>query len=57
MGTRKPVLKITNEEWRSRQMRGLVAVIRDRQYIVMTHEVTHEPVYQPVAIRKAETPH
>jgi len=56
MGTSKPVLTITKEEWQSRQIRGLVAVIRDRRYLVMTHEVTREPVYQPVAILQAGAP-
>ena len=50
----KPVLKITTEQWHAKKKRGLAAVIYDRTYIVMTHESTHEPVYQPVAILEAE---
>jgi len=55
METSKPVVKITQEEWQARQVRGLAAIINDHPYIVMTHEVTHEPVYQQVAILEGGT--
>ena len=55
MGVIKPVMKITTEQWHAKKMRGLATVIHDCSYIVMTHESTHEPVYQPVTILNAET--
>jgi hypothetical protein len=57
MNTLKPVLKITTEQWDAKRSRGLAALIDHRAYIVMTHETTREPVYQPVAILRADQPH
>jgi hypothetical protein len=56
MDALKPPLKITTEQWHAKQNRGLAAVIYDRRYIVMTHETTREPVYQPVTILTAGQP-
>jgi hypothetical protein len=52
----KPVLKITTEEWQAKQARGMAALVGDRPYIVMMHESTKEPVYQPVDIVRADPP-
>jgi hypothetical protein len=57
MNTLKPLLKITTEQWDAKRSRGLAALIDHRAYIVMTHETTREPVYQPVAILRADQPH
>ena len=54
MDSAKQVVNISVEEWNSKKARGLTAVVRNRPYLVMTHESTHEPVYQSVAIRKAD---
>jgi hypothetical protein len=54
MHTLKPVMQITTEQWLAKKSRGLAALIGLRPYIVMTHETTREPVYQPVAILTAE---
>ena len=45
------IVTISAAEWNEKQVRGLTAVVRDQRYIVMTHAVTREPVYQSVAIR------
>jgi hypothetical protein len=50
------VVTISAEQWNEKRLLGLTAVVRDRTYIVMTHAVTHEPVYQSVAIRAADRP-
>jgi hypothetical protein len=48
MELRKPVMKITTDEWQSKQRRGLAAMINDRPYIVTMHAATQEPIYHPV---------
>lgn len=48
-------MTITAEQWNDRRRRGLTAVVREKAYIVMMHSVTHEPVYQSVAIRQSDT--
>lgn len=55
MGTSKPIVKITLEQWFAKKQRGLAAVIDERPYIVMAHEATQEPVYQPVVILRGES--
>jgi hypothetical protein len=55
MDENKPVLQITTQEWQAKKMRGLATVIYNRRYIVMTHEITNEPVYQPVTVLEADT--
>jgi hypothetical protein len=57
MNTLKQELKITAEQWDAKRSRGLAALIDHRRYIVMMHEITHEPVYHPVAILMADMPH
>jgi hypothetical protein len=57
MNTLKQELKITAEQWDAKRSRGLAALIDHRRYIVMMHEITHEPVYHPVAILMAGMPH
>ncbi|MFI5244518.1 MAG: hypothetical protein ACHQQR_04775 [Gemmatimonadales bacterium] len=44
-------MTISAAEWNEKKVRGLTAVVSDRLYIVSTHAVTREPVYQSVAIR------
>ena len=46
-----PPLRITAEEWRAKQARGLVAMIDDNRYIVSLRARSNEPVYQRVWIR------
>jgi hypothetical protein len=54
MGTPEQVVTISAAQWNEKKVRGLTAVVRDRTYIVMTHAITHEPVYQSVAICGAD---
>jgi hypothetical protein len=56
MNTLKAVMNITTEQWDAKRSRGQAAFIGLRPYIFMTHETTREPVYQPVAILKADEP-
>lgn len=56
MDTLKAVMNITTEQWDAKRSRGQAAFIGLRPYIFMTHETTREPVYQPVAILKADEP-
>jgi hypothetical protein len=51
MDTSDEVVTISAAEWNERQARGMTAVVSDQRYIVTTHAVTREPVYQSVAIR------
>jgi hypothetical protein len=51
MDTPEQVVTISAAEWDEKKVRGLTAVVGDRQFIVMTHAVTREPVYQSVAIQ------
>ena len=51
MDTPEHIVTISAEQWNEKRLLGLTAVVRDRLYIVMTHAVTREPVYQSVAIR------
>ena len=46
----KPVVTITAAQWAEKSLRGLAAVIDERQYIVMMHEASRDPVYQAVKI-------
>lgn len=50
MDTLKPAVKVTAEQWGEKSRRGMVAIIENRPYIVLTHESTSAPVYQPVVI-------
>lgn len=54
MGASKPPLKITTGEWEAVRASGRALLVFNRPYIVTTNEVTHEPVYQPVAILGVE---
>jgi hypothetical protein len=56
MDTLKPLMNITTEQWDAKRSRGQAAFSGLRPFIVMTHETTREPVYQPVAILKADGP-
>jgi hypothetical protein len=53
MDMSKQVMSISADLWNAQTARGLTAIVNDRPYIVMTHETTHEPVYQSVAILDA----
>ena len=55
METLKPAVKVTAEQWHDKSRRGQVAIIDNRPYIVLTHESTSAPVYQPVVIVDTET--
>lgn len=50
METFKPVVRITTQEWQAKKERGLATIISNRRFIVLMHETTNEPVYQPVTI-------
>ena len=56
MDTHENVVRISAEQWNERRARGLTAVVSDLPYIVLTHAVTHEPVYQSVAILETGQP-
>ena len=56
MDTPRQVVRISGEQWNEKRARGLTAVVYDRTYIVTMHAITHEPVYQSVAILNADQP-
>jgi hypothetical protein len=51
-----PILKITTEQWHAQKTRGAALVVDGHPFIKAMNELTHEPIYQPVAILKCGIP-